>query len=142
MRGAGAHRWLRPGSASADGRVAGLPSPKARATEYRDAAWVVGICPCRACHGAFEKTFRHSPTLVILAAIQPAPGTGDRQRGIPLTVSIGVALHAAGDTAGAVLQRADEAMYLAKQRGRTRVEVWAGVADAPGAVGRAAAQAA
>ena len=84
----------------------------------------------------------HSPTLVILAAIQPAPGTGDNQRGIPLTVSIGVALHAAGDTAGAVLQRADEAMYLAKQRGRNRVEVWAGAGDAPGAVGRAAAQAA
>ena len=84
----------------------------------------------------------HSPTLVILAAIQPAPGAGDRQRGIPLTVSIGVALHAAGGTAGAVLQRADEAMYLAKQRGRNRVEVWAGAGDAPGAVGRAAAQAA
>ena len=77
-----------------------------------------------------------------LVAAQPAPGTGDRQRGIPLTVSIGVALHAAGDTAGAVLQRADEAMYLAKQRGRNRVEVWAGAGGAPGAVGSAAAQAA
>ena len=84
----------------------------------------------------------HSPTLVILAAIQPAPGTGDNPRGLPLTVSVGGALPAAGATAGAALRRGGEAMYLAKQRGRNRVEVWAGAGDAPGAVGRAAAQAA
>lgn len=42
---------------------------------------------------------------------------------IPLTVSIGVALAAVGDSGQAVLQRADEAMYAAKERGRNRVEV-------------------
>lgn len=45
------------------------------------------------------------------------------RNGPPLTVSVGVALFAEPDTGEAVLQRADEAMYLAKQRGRNRVEV-------------------
>lgn len=42
---------------------------------------------------------------------------------IRLTVSIGVVLCMAGESAEEVLQRADEAMYLAKQRGRNRVEL-------------------
>ncbi len=42
---------------------------------------------------------------------------------IPLTVSVGVTLCVRRDTAGAALQRADEAMYLAKERGRNRVEL-------------------
>lgn len=42
---------------------------------------------------------------------------------IPLTVSVGVTLCVRGDSAGAALQRADEAMYLAKERGRNRVEL-------------------
>ena len=40
----------------------------------------------------------------------------------PVTVSLGVAQLAAGETAGALLQRADEAMYRAKCGGRNRVE--------------------
>lgn len=40
----------------------------------------------------------------------------------PVTVSLGVAQLAAGETAGALLQRADEAMYRAKSGGRNRVE--------------------
>jgi PleD family two-component response regulator len=40
-----------------------------------------------------------------------------------LTVSIGIALSASVDSAQAVLQRADEAMYVAKKRGRNRVEM-------------------
>ncbi len=42
---------------------------------------------------------------------------------IRLTVSIGVVLCMPGESAEEVLQRADEAMYLAKQRGRNRVEL-------------------
>ncbi|CAN7421720.1 GGDEF domain-containing protein [Acidovorax sp. LjRoot129] len=40
----------------------------------------------------------------------------------PLTVSIGIALSASNDSAQSVLQRADEAMYVAKKLGRNRVE--------------------
>ena len=42
-----------------------------------------------------------------------------------LAVGIGVALSAGDESAEAVMQRADEAMYLAKKRGRNRVEVQA-----------------
>jgi diguanylate cyclase (GGDEF)-like protein len=55
----------------------------------------------------------------------------DGQIPIPLTVSVGVALCAAGDTPGGALQRADEAMYLAKERGRNRVEVAEAPVQAP-----------
>lgn len=44
-------------------------------------------------------------------------------RSIALTASIGVSLRLANDTADSLLQRADEAMYMAKQRGRNRVEM-------------------
>jgi diguanylate cyclase (GGDEF)-like protein len=56
------------------------------------------------------------------ALIEAHPLVTD-QRPIHLTVSVGVTLCAHGDTADAALQRADEAMYLAKERGRNRVEV-------------------
>ena len=45
------------------------------------------------------------------------------QRSIALTVSVGVTLCAGSESAGTALQRADEAMYLAKERGRNRVEM-------------------
>jgi len=38
-------------------------------------------------------------------------------------VSVGVTLCTGGESADAALQRADEAMYLAKERGRNRVEM-------------------
>ena len=60
--------------------------------------------------------------LVETQPVEPATGAG---RDIRITVSIGVALCAGGHSSEAVLQRADEAMYLAKQRGRNRVEVLA-----------------
>jgi diguanylate cyclase (GGDEF)-like protein len=40
---------------------------------------------------------------------------------IRCTVSIGVALHVPGDTESSLIRRADEASYLAKQRGKNRV---------------------
>ncbi|PJI97400.1 diguanylate cyclase (GGDEF)-like protein [Acidovorax sp. 69] len=45
------------------------------------------------------------------------------QRSIALTVSVGVTLCTGDESADAALQRADEAMYLAKERGRNRVEM-------------------
>jgi diguanylate cyclase (GGDEF)-like protein len=41
---------------------------------------------------------------------------------MPLTVSIGVANHRAGDAIGDLYSRADEALYRAKRGGRNRVE--------------------
>ncbi|MBU1353932.1 MAG: GGDEF domain-containing protein [Gammaproteobacteria bacterium] len=64
------------------------------------------------------------------ALIEAHPLVTD-QRPIHLTVSVGVTLCAHGDTADAALQRADEAMYLAKERGRNRVEVLAKPAAVP-----------
>ena len=55
-----------------------------------------------------------------LVETQPPAGAGGAT---PLTVSIGIALAGAGDSAQSVLQRADEAMYMAKKRGRNRVEM-------------------
>ncbi|MFC5301398.1 sensor domain-containing diguanylate cyclase [Azospira restricta] len=40
----------------------------------------------------------------------------------PLTISLGVAEHAAGDSAEALFHRADRALYQAKRNGRNRVE--------------------
>lgn len=56
-----------------------------------------------------------------------------------LTVSIGVALAGPADAPDTVLQRADEAMYQAKQRGRNRVEVQAVPDSAPPSSGPMAA---
>ena len=47
------------------------------------------------------------------------------QRNMLVTVSIGVTLSTGDESAEAVMQRADEAMYLAKKRGRNRVEMQA-----------------
>ena len=58
-----------------------------------------------------------------LVQAQPLQATGAQP--VPLTVSVGVTLCAPGDTADSALQRADEAMYLAKERGRNRVEMLA-----------------
>ncbi|WP_228895749.1 GGDEF domain-containing protein [Acidovorax sp. Leaf73] len=58
-----------------------------------------------------------------LRALVEAQPVATGPQSIPLTVSVGVTLCAHGDAAGAALQRADEAMYLAKERGRNRVEV-------------------
>lgn len=55
-----------------------------------------------------------------LVQAQPIPSG---PQSIALTVSIGVALCVRGDSADAVLKRADTAMYLAKEKGRNRVEV-------------------
>jgi two-component system, cell cycle response regulator len=46
-------------------------------------------------------------------------------RELPVTISVGVATSVeAGDTPAALLRRADEALYAAKDRGRNRVVAW------------------
>jgi diguanylate cyclase (GGDEF)-like protein len=47
----------------------------------------------------------------------------DLPPGFPVTVSIGVAAHPAGDTVEQTLALADAALYRAKGNGRNRVEV-------------------
>lgn len=59
------------------------------------------------------------------ALVQAQPLLATDACPIPLTVSVGVTLCADGDSADSALQRADEAMYLAKERGRNRVETLA-----------------
>jgi diguanylate cyclase len=44
--------------------------------------------------------------------------TGDR---LPITVSLGVAVAQRGDTVDTLLQRADDALYQAKNQGRNKV---------------------
>ena len=64
--------------------------------------------------------------------LRDLPG-GEGQPGGRLTISVGVATLAPGDDADSLLGRADEALYLAKERGRNRVAVYRD-ADAPGPV--------
>ena len=74
-----------------------------------------------------------------LRALVEAQPVATGPQSIPLTVSVGVTLCAHGDAAGAALQRADEAMYLAKERGRNRVEVSEKIVGAPAAPAATAA---
>lgn len=48
------------------------------------------------------------------------PGDGDKR---PLTASFGIAIWRIGDTAATLFDRADQALYRAKMRGRDRVEL-------------------
>lgn len=58
-----------------------------------------------------------------LRAMVEAHPVVTEQRSIALTVSVGVTVCAGSESAGTALQRAQEAMYLAKERGRNRVEM-------------------
>jgi two-component system cell cycle response regulator len=57
-------------------------------------------------------------------AIADTPFTLPDGKTLQVTASIGVAHITPGENLDAVLARADEAMYLAKSRGRNRVETW------------------
>ena len=52
-------------------------------------------------------------------AASPVEASG---QSVPVTVSVGVACAKSGDPVEALLKRADEAMYRAKEKGRNRVE--------------------
>lgn len=58
-----------------------------------------------------------------LRAMVEAHPVVTEQRSIALTMSVGVTVCAGSESAGTALQRADEAMYLANERGRNRVEM-------------------
>lgn len=64
------------------------------------------------------------------ALVESTPAHAGAGQPVGLTVSIGVALAGPGDAPDTALQRADEAMYLAKQYGRNRVEVRAAALSA------------
>jgi len=62
-------------------------------------------------------------------ATHPLTVTGEQKQRqeIPVTISIGVAVLDSGATdSGTLLRHADQALYLAKQRGRNRAEIYAG----------------
>ena len=60
----------------------------------------------------------------LLRAIEEIDLKADDGTGISLTASIGVAIMIEGDTPESLLDRADQAMYEAKRRGRNRMIVW------------------
>ena len=62
---------------------------------------------------------------VALTATTASKGSEEAVR---LTASIGVATHAAADTVGSLLERADQGLYLAKSTGRNRVCIQLGSA--------------
>lgn len=66
------------------------------------------------------------PGIGLPAALQMAEGLRSRLEGadwlhVPITVSIGLAAFTAGDTADTLFERADKALYAAKNAGRNRV---------------------
>lgn len=70
-------------------------------------------------NAGYEGACTVAERLCAMVAAHPMP---TERGGIPITVSIGITLSTPGDTPEVALQRADEAMYLAKKRGRNRVE--------------------
>lgn len=64
----------------------------------------------------FDEARRKAAALCTQVAAAPLHGT------YALTVSCGVTTVAAGDNADALLQRADQALYMAKRQGRNRAE--------------------
>ena len=58
----------------------------------------------------------------IRAAIAEAPITVEGHGDVAVTASVGVAMARSGETPAALLERADQALYRAKQNGRDRVE--------------------
>ncbi|WP_415035369.1 GGDEF domain-containing protein [Azonexus sp.] len=63
----------------------------------------------------------HAAALQLAERIRAAVAGQTYRTGKSHTVSLGVATYRAGDTQDSLLQRADEAMYRAKQTGRNRV---------------------
>lgn len=61
-----------------------------------------------------------SDASVLAARLHTAIEERGQQLGLPLTISIGLALNQADDTWETILQRADQALYASKDRGRNR----------------------
>lgn len=58
------------------------------------------------------------------AAVQQNAFTGEKGQAVPVTISMGVALHQTGLTAEQLISRADQALYVSKHAGRNRVTPW------------------
>jgi len=63
--------------------------------------------------------------LEIVERLRKAVAAWEFEHGEPLTVSVGLSQYLAGDKADELLQRADKALYRAKDNGRNRTEVMA-----------------
>ena len=50
--------------------------------------------------------------------------TNVKEKNINVTISIGICEYSSDDNAKTVLQKADKALYMAKENGRNRVEVY------------------
>ena len=68
---------------------------------------------------------------VLAARLFTAIAAHGEQLGLPLTVSIGLTSYRAGDTAAALLQRADGALYASKGHGRNRFSADVDATDLP-----------
>jgi two-component system cell cycle response regulator len=58
------------------------------------------------------------------AMVEKAVFQGEKGQTIPITISLGIALHRHGLTGEQLISRADRALYASKHAGRNRATLW------------------